>query len=82
MATEENLPLTASESEQATETGQSPTSSTASSHSGTSSGPLASPSNIVAARPWYQWLNEDWWALILGLTLVVLIIARVLHSIP
>nr|BBH95116.1 hypothetical protein KTA_33150 [Thermogemmatispora argillosa] len=82
MATEENLPSTPGAIEQPTATGQSPTPSTGSSHSEISAGPATSHSGLIAARPWYQRLNEDWWALILGLTLVVLIIARVLHSIP
>jgi hypothetical protein len=36
----------------------------------------------LTPRAWYRLLNEDWWALILGLILVILLVTRILHSIP
>ncbi|WP_069803489.1 hypothetical protein [Thermogemmatispora onikobensis] len=73
MATEENLPLSSNEVDQSPEGVPA---------GGIGQGPVRSASGSTAIRPWYRLLNEDWWALILGLALVVLIIARILHSIP
>jgi uncharacterized integral membrane protein len=33
-------------------------------------------------RVWYQYLNEDWLATLVGLLLVILIVVGLLHSIP
>ena len=74
MAAEESLPLPP------THEGDQPVEG--SSHSATDNSSAGGASGSLIARPWYRLLNEDWWALILGLTLVVLIVARILHSIP
>ncbi|MBX5456426.1 MAG: hypothetical protein IRZ31_05950 [Thermogemmatispora sp.] len=73
MATEENQPLSTNDIDQPAEEAAS---------SGIGQGPVASASGSVAVRPWYRLLNEDWWALILGLVLIILIVTRILHSIP
>ncbi|WP_052888213.1 hypothetical protein [Thermogemmatispora carboxidivorans] len=73
MATEENLPLPNNKADQLAEGVPA---------SEINQEALTQASGSVAVRPWYRLLNEDWWALILGLALVVLIITRILHSIP
>lgn len=38
-------------------------------------------SNVVTL-PWYRRINEDWWATIIGLLLVILIVSRFITAIP